>query len=497
MIDVFQILSMILNPEVVFAIVIASLYGLFIGTIPGLTATMATALLVPFTFWLPPLPGLAMIITMSALAIFAGDIPATLIRIPGTPASAAFTQDSYELAKQGKAGVVLGIDLVIGGVLSGLFGVLMLILFAPPLAEFASSFTSIEYFWLCAFGLSTAVAVSTGSPIKGALSLLLGIFLASIGLDETYGFARFTFGNVELLGGVSFIPAMIGIFGIPEIIRQVSGEKVYESIAETRVEHVFKDVFSILRKYKVNFVRSSLIGVLIGALPGAGADIAAWVAYGVSKQFSKEKGKFGRGSIEAVVDAGSANNSSLAGTWIPTLVFGIPGDSITAIVLGVLMMKGLRPGPLIFQQQADLIYALFAIFILANIIMLPFGYLAIRLSSLLLKVPRNILMPAILVFCIIGSYAINNSLFDVALMLILGIIAYFMEQDGFPTAPMVLGIVLQPILERQFMMSIIKTRGEIVPFFTRPIAAVLSILTILAWLLPLVSYMREKSKNKI
>ena len=337
-------------PKVLLIICLSSIYGLFVGAMPGLTATMAAALLIPFTFFMDPVPALVSIVTMSAMAIFAGDIPAALVRIPGTPSSAAYTQDSFELTKQGKAELVLGVDVVFSAI-GGLMGAVVLMSSAPLLAEVAMKFSSFEYFWLAALGLSATVMVSRGSQVKGALAMVLGLFLSTVGVDITLGYPRFTFGSVELLNGVDFIPAMIGVFGVSEVLRNVlAGEMAYP-ITRVRAGKIFTGTWGLLKRYKVNVLRSGLLGTFIGILPGAGADIAAWLAYAVSKRSSKEPEKYGAGSLEAIIDAGTANNSCLAGDWVPALVFGIPGDSITAIVIGVLFMKGLRPGPMIFEQQ--------------------------------------------------------------------------------------------------------------------------------------------------
>jgi TctA family transporter len=455
---------------------------------------MAAALLIPFTFFMDPVPALVSVVTMSAMAIFAGDIPAALVRIPGTPSSAAYTQDSYELTKQGKAELVLGAD-VFFSCLGGLLGAVILMTSAPILAEFAMTFTTFEYFWLAAMGLSATVMVSAGSQVKGALSMFLGLFLSTVGVDITLGLPRFTFGSVELLNGVDFIPAMIGLFGVSEVIRSVMAGELAYPITRVRTTSIFKGMLGLLKKYQVNFWRSGLIGTLIGVLPGAGADIAAWVAYAVSKRFSKEPEKYGKGSIEAIVDSGTANNSCLAGDWVPALVFGIPGDSITAIVIGVLFMKGLRPGPMIFEQQPEILYAVYMAFILANLLMVPFGWLAIKCSSQMLRVPRNILMPGILLFCIVGSFAINNTVFDVGIMLVMGVVGYFLEANGFPVAPVVLGLVLGPIVEKNFMMSVIKTDWNLAQFFTRPGSATLCILTILIWFFPLYMAILERARK--
>lgn len=484
-------LGMLADPTVWLVIVLASAYGLFIGAMPGLTATMATALLVPFTFFMPPFTGLAAIVTMEAMAIFAGDIPAALVRIPGTPSSAAYTDDSYQLAKKGKAELVLGVDVVCSA-LGGIMGAVVLMIAATALAEVAIHFTSFEYFWLGALGLSATTMVGSGSIIKGALAVLFGLFLSTVGLDITLGYPRFTFGSTELLNGVNFIPAMIGLFGISEVIRNVTSPHLSLEITGVNHRQIFRGVWGVVSKYRWNILRSGGIGTFVGILPGAGADVAAWLAYGVSKRFSRTPEEFGKGHMEPVVDAGTANNACLAGDWVPALVFGIPGDAITAIVIGVLYMKGVRPGPLIFEQQRPLLYALYLTFIVANLLMIPFGYVAIWASAKTLKVSRSILLPGILIFCIVGAYAINNSFFDVGVMLAMGILGYFFEANGFPVAPIVLGMVLGPIVEQNFMVSVIKTQWDLTQFFTRPVSALLAGLTLLTWSVPLLPFGRVR-----
>jgi TctA family transporter len=487
--------SLLASWKLLLTIALCSLYGLFVGAVPGLTATMAAALLVPFTFFMEPLAALVAIVTMEAMAIFAGDIPAALVRIPGTPSSAAYTDDSYELTKQGKAELVLGVD-VMTSAIGGLMGAVVLMTSAPLLAEVALTFTSFEYFWLAALGLSATVMIASTNPLKAGLALFVGLFLSTVGLDITLGYPRFTFGSTELLNGVDFIPAMIGLFGVSEILRNMASSHLQYPIAAIKAERIFSGVAKTLWRYKANMVRAGAIGVFIGILPGAGADIAAWIAYAAAKRFSKEPETFGKGAIEPIVDAGTANNACLAGDWVPALVFGIPGDSITAIVIGILFMKGLRPGPMIFEQQPQLVYAVYLSFIVANILMIPFGYLAIKVSGTMLKVPRNILMPAILMFCIVGSFAINNSLFDVGLMLAMGILGYFFENNGIPVAPIVLGMVLGPIVEQNFMVSMIKSEWDLTQFFIRPAAAILGVLTILTWLAPFLPALARRFRSE-
>lgn len=484
--------ELLIQPHVIVLAFASSFFGLFMGAVPGLTATMAMALLVPFTFFMDQVSVLVCVICMSGMAIFAGDIPATLVRIPGTPSSAAYCDDAYLLTQKGKASLALGLNVMVSA-LGGIAGALVLMLAAPLLARFASRFTSFEYFWLALLGLSATVAVSQGSTAKNGLALLIGLFLSTIGIDITLGFPRFTFGMVDLLSGISFIPAMVGLFGVSEVIR-VSLETKEAQMPQVHFGffEMIREAVRGLRGKAYTAIQSSAIGTLVGALPGAGADIAAWIAYGAGKSSSKHPEEFGKGSEEGIVAGTAANNAALAGTWIPALVFGIPGDSITAILLGVLMMKGIQPGPSIFEKQGDLVYAIYLMFIIANLLLIPLGWLATRSGLLMLKVPKRILMPCILLFCIVGAYAINNSLFDVGVMLAMGVLGYMLQQVGVPSAPIVLGLILGPMLERNFMMSVMKTQGSLTMFFTRPISAVLALLTLAAWLYPL--YRRRRAR---
>jgi len=474
---------MVFEPYTMLVIVLASLYGLFVGAVPGLTATMATALLVPVTFFMAPIPAVAAIVTATAMAIFSGDIPGCLLRIPGTPASAAYTDEAFAMTRKGLAEQALGAGLVFSAV-GGLFGTMVLILAAPALADFATRFSSFEYFWLVLLGLTCAVFITSDRPLKGLIMLFLGLLVACVGLGNPAGFPRFTFGNVEMMGGIGLIPMMIGMFAISEIIRYVVDTSPPAEMVVEQVGNVLKGQWALARKYPAQILRGSALGTAVGALPGAGADIAAWMSYGVSKKFSKEPEKFGTGHVEGIVESGAANNSALAGAWIPALVFGIPGDSITAIVIGVLYMKNMNPGPSLFTNNPQNIYAVFLIFIIANIIMIPLGILCIKVARRILKVPRNILMPVILMFCVVGTFAINNDLFSIGVMLVAGLLAYVFEDNDFPIAPAILGVVLGSMLEENFITSMIKSDGNLGAFFARPIAAALAGLTILIWLTP-------------
>lgn len=490
--------GLVFDPYVLGVMLAAGAFGLFVGAMPGLTATLATALLVPITFFMEPIPALAAIVSTTAMAIFAGDLPGALLRIPGTPASAAYVDDTHKLTQAGKANEGLGTALVCA-VIGGLVGATILAFTAPLLAEVALSFSTYEYFWLATFGLTCAAFVSTGSPVKGLVSLLFGLFIATIGIDIMAGQPRFTMGSVELMGGVSFIPAMIGMFAVSEVLRwalgTTGGRDKMAAVRQTSGS-IFMAGLASVRRYKLGVARGSLAGTLIGILPGAGADIAAWVTYAISKKSSKTPEKFGTGHTEGLVDAGAANNASLGGAWVPALVFGIPGDTITAIVIGILYMKGMNPGPMVMLYQPELLYAVFIAFFVANLLLLPLGWIAIKSYGQMLKVPREVLMPIILILCMVGAFAINNTVFGVTIMLVLGVIAFVMEENGFPVAPAILGIVLGSMIERNFMQSMMKVDGNLLAFFERPIAATLGVITIAIWLYVIIGAIRGRHRRR-
>jgi TctA family transporter len=478
-----QAFALVFDPYVLTVILCSALFGLFVGCIPGLTATMATALLVPITFFMPPVPAIAAIVTATAMAIFAGDIPGALLRIPGTPASAAYTDEAYAMTKKGQAEIALGAGLVFSAI-GGLFGTLVMITSAPALAEVALKFSDYEYFWMVVLGLAGAVFIGNASVLKASIALLLGLLVACIGLDNPAGYPRFTFGSTELTGGVSLIPMMVGMFAISEILRFMVHLDPPLKLATEKIGNIFRGMWELLVKYRWPLVRGSALGTIIGIQPGSGADMAAWMSYAMSKKFSKEPEKFGTGHVEGIVESGAANNSSLAGAWIPALVFGIPGDSITAIAIGVLYIKGLNPGPTLFVNNPQNIYAIFLVFILANLIMIPLGWLTIKVAKAVLSVSRNIVMPTILLFCIVGSFAINNTVFGVLLILVFGLLAFVLEENGFPVAPAILGVVLGQMMEENFIKSMIKSDGDVTAFVTRPIAGGLAAATVVILLWP-------------
>lgn len=470
------------HTEVLIAILLSSLYGLAVGSLPGLSATMATALLVPVTFYLSPIAAVATIIAASAMAIFAGDIPGALLRIPGTPASAAYTDEAYAMTRKGQPELALGIGLWFSAI-GGIAGTLSLILLAPSLAEMALNFSTFEYFWLALLGLMCATLVARSSPIKAIASMLLGLLFACIGMENPSGVPRFTFGVVDLLGGIEVIPALVGMFAVSEVMRAMVTPPP-PLMGRRRFGSILKGQWALTKKYPVPQIRGNIIGIIIGVLPGAGADMAAWVSYAMAKKFSKEPEKFGTGHPEGLIEAGASNNASLASGWVPSLIFGIPGDTITAIAIGVLFMKGLNPGPTLFTTKASSMYAIYIIFIIANIIMIPLGIMMIRAASFVLHVPRSLVVPIIALLCAVGPFAVTNSPFSIVTVAFFGVLGFVMEKNGYPVAALVLGVVMGSMVEQSFVSSLIKSDGSLLPFFSRPVASVLAALTIGALIWP-------------
>ncbi|MDR2390180.1 MAG: tripartite tricarboxylate transporter permease [Planctomycetota bacterium] len=460
----------LLSPDILLPWILSMLLGVVVGATPGLSATMAVALIIPMTYYMTPLAGLAMIIGVTFTSIFTGDIPATLIRIPGTPASGVAVLDSHELAKQGRATMALTLNLLCSAI-GGFLGVTCLVYLSPPLSKIALRFTHFQYFWLGAFGLSVSAALSMKAPLRGVISACLGLLVSTVGVDATTGYPRFHFGNADLSGGISFVPAMIGLFGVSEVLKSVHFPSTLQrrAVDAQKRPGELREVFHHIAWNKWLILRSSILGTVVGALPGAGADIAAWFSYGVEKRLSRESEKFGSGHVPGVIAPTSANNAAVAGTWIPALVFGIPGDSVTALVLGAMIMYNIRPGPMIFVENADIVNGLFSIAYISQILLIPVGYLGIRVFAWLLKMPKNLVMGGVVLFSIVGSFAINNNPFDILIMTVFGVAGYFLEKNDIPLSPMILGIILGGILENNLRIGLLKSDGSILPFVDNPL----------------------------
>ena len=468
------------TPSVFIPWLLAILFGIVVGATPGLSATMAVVLIIPVSYYMPPLAGLAMVLGVSCTAILSGDIPATYIRVPGTGSSAAAVLDGYEMHKRGKGGLALSIDIFCSAI-GGVIGVLFLIFLSPYLAALALRFTHFQYFWLGVFGLLMGAILSKSTPVKGIVATCLGLLISTVGTDISTGYNRFTFGILELADGVVFSPVMIGLFGVAEILVILSKPKelsVNAVLGEETMPSPF-EVLGIIWRHKWLVFRSALIGVGVGALPGAGGDVASWVSYGAAKETSKNPDKFGTGTVEGVIAPTSANNAAICSAWIPALVFGIPGDSITAVVLGAMMMYGLAPGPQIFVNNAEMIHGLFFIALISQFMLIPAGYLGVKAFRQILKMPKNIVFVLVAVFALVGSFSIRHNFFDIYVMLFMGVLGYFMRSISMPQAPLVLGVILGPIVENNLRVGMLKSRGNLSIFFTDPICAVLITLILL------------------
>ncbi len=462
--------------EGLLALLLGGLYGSLFGAIPGLTATLAVALFIPLAFFLDPLVALPAIIAISSVAIFAGDVGSTVARIPGTPASAAYVEELYGLARTKGPLYSLGLS-AMGSAVGGIIGTLLLIVGATSIAALATQFSSFEYFWVAVLGLTAGVFASGGAPLKGLVSLLLGLLFATVGIDPTLGYPRFHFENPTLLGGLDYIVAMIGLFGFSEVLEYLyrghtKDRKQVPAAQGASANQFYRKPLLLMLHSRWLVVRSSLMGVLMGFLPGAGADIGAWVSSSFQKMTKAKDPEVEQDRI--VLSGTTSNNAAVASAWIPALSLGLPGDTVTAMVLGVFMMKGITPGPLLFEANLTLIWALYLTFILANILLLPvFGYLTARLAALIVKAPFNLLLSVIVGVCVVGAYAINNNPFDVWIMAGMGVVAFLLRRGGFPLAQVVLGMVLGPILEQNFMVSAIKSSWSMTSFFERPLALAL------------------------
>ena len=465
--------------------------GIIVGSLPGLTATMGCALLIPFTYSLPPVQGLLLLMGIFSGGIYGGSISGILIRTPGTPAAAATLLDGYPLSQKGEGGKAIGIS-TIASFIGGTIGALLMAFLAPQIAEFGLKFGPPEFFALAIFGLTMIISISGESLLKGAIVVLVGLLLTTIGFDPLSGVPRFAFGNDNLLGGITFIPVLIGLFGFAQVFRNIEKMDI--------VPQVKSKVGSILPKFKEikpllpTMAKSGGLGSLLGSVPGLGADVAAFVAYGEAKRTSKEPEKFGKGSHEGIAAPESANNGATGGAMIPMLTLGVPGDAVTAVLLGALTIHGLQPGPLLFRDHIDIVYPIFAGMILCQVVLLIVGLGGARVFAKLINIDTKLLTPVIFLLCITGSYAIRFSFFDVGLALVVGVVAYFMGKGKFPVSPILLALILGPMAEQNMRRSLLLSQDDPSIFFTRPISA---IFLLLALFMAITSYRKFKKLRKM
>lgn len=456
--------------------------GLAIGALPGFTSTMGMVVLLPITFALSPIEGLLMLIGVYVGGIAGGCIPAIALGIPGTPASAATVFDGFPLFRKGHAEEALGIGIV-ASFIGGSISAIILMFLAPPIASFALRFGPAEYFALGILGMTLIISVSGSSMLKGLFAGLIGAFFAMIGVDSILGLPRFTFGNSYLAGGISYVPALIGLFGFSDVIDALlRGSKLLQPKNTTRF-----GIAKVPRKTLLHILptclRSGILGTLVGAIPGAGADIAAFLSYDVEKRLSKNPSLYGKGEPRGIAAPEAGNNADAGGAMIPMSTFGIPGDAQTAVLIGGLMLQGLRPGPLLFQEQPDIIWSIFVGLLVAQFIMLFFGLLSAPLAVKIVAQPPSILFPLIGVICIVGAFALANSIFDIWIMLIFGIVGYFLKRADIPVIPIVLAMILMPMVEGELRRALILAPKGFISLFSRPIFSILigvAILSILS-----------------
>ena len=459
-------LALVGNVESFLALALGIVIGVIGGAIPGMSATMAVALTLPFTFSMQPITGILLLLGVYKGGIFGGSIPAILIKTPGTPASSATILDGFPMAEKGQAGRALGMALW-ASCTADLISNLSLILFAGWLASFALSFGPPEFFTLILFSLTIIAGVSGDSLLRGALSALLGLLLATIGLDLIYGTNRFTFGDPNMMGGLNFIAVLIGLFAIPEVIAMVWNPTAHlgnvRRVGKSRVS------FADYRKSFKSIVRGSLIGVFLGSIPGIGAAPAAFLSYSEARRKSPDKENFGKGEVEGVAASEAGNNGVAGATLIPLLALGVPGDVITAIIIGAFMIHGLQPGPMMFVMNTGIIYGLFIGLIVSSVFLFTFGSIAIRGFKFVADVPKRILVPAVLILCVYGVYAVNNNIFDIGVMFAMGWVGYLMMRSRIPAAPFLIAFILGPLLEDNFRQSMLMSGSDPAVLFRGPI----------------------------
>lgn len=442
------------------------LMGVVIGCIPGMTGNMAVALVLPFTFYMPPITALLLLVALYKGAIYGGSISAILIKTPGTPAAACTVFDGYGLAEKGQAGKALYMALY-ASVVADFLSNIALIFFTGFIADFALRFGPPEFFTLICFSLTIVASVSESSLAKGLVSAGLGLLLVTIGIDVVHGTERFSFGSGDMMAGLNFIPVLIGLFAFPEVIAACV-EKIHENVKASSLDDSRVTWPDFKRCFK-SIIRGSFIGIVLGAIPGIGSAPAAFLSYGEAQRNSTHPETFGHGELEGVAASEAGNNGCCGATMIPLLSLGVPGDAITGIILGAFIMHGLSPGPLLFQENLPTVYALYIGILLSSLMMFVTGYLCIRGFSKVANVPKRILFPAVLVLCFYGCFAINNSMFDVGVMLAMGVLGYTMRCMKVPAAPYLIAFILGPMLEDNLRRSLLMSDGSYMIFLRSPI----------------------------
>ncbi|MDR2055965.1 MAG: tripartite tricarboxylate transporter permease [Desulfovibrio sp.] len=474
--DVFEALASALSWSTVGWVCLGTLYGLIFGIIPGLTAMLAVIILIPVTYSMAPVTGISMLVGVYIGSISGGLVAAILLGMPGTPSSITTALDGFALTRQGQAGRALGIGIT-SNLVGCLIGWFFLVLGAPLIANFAVNFGPVEYVSVVIFGLTVVISLSGDSLPKGALMAAFGLMLSTIGIDPINGMARNTLGLSFLEGGISFVPALIGLFVVAQVFNELKNMNAAHIIPQTSVSRVVM-TWREMRESAGNFLRSALIGVFIGILPGVGASLSTFVSYDQAKKASKNPETFGKGNIQGIVASETTNNAGIGGALIPLLSLGIPGDAITAALLGGLQIHGIEPGPLLASEHPELISGVFIYFLIATVCMyLTMILIGARVFPIVLRVRKSFLMPLVLVFSLIGCYNISYSITDVWVSFLFGIMGFFLSRHGYPLVPLVITIVLGSMFEKQLRTALLLTKGSLLPFVTTPVSMLFLILS--------------------
>lgn len=482
--------DLLTNPKCLLLMLIAVACGIVIGALPGLTATMGVALMTPFTYGMDMEYGLPMLLAIYCSAVYGGSISAILLNTPGTPAAAATVLDGYPMAKNGQAGRALSMS-VLASTVGGLIGVAAMILFAPAMSKIALHFTSAEFAMIAVFGLSIIVSISGDSLLKGFIAAGLGLLLCCIGLDPMDGYPRFTFGSLNLYSGFELVPVLIGLFAVSECLLSIENKEKAQKI-NSKLERLLSPL-SDIKRCMGHIVKSGIIGTFIGCIPGAGSDIACFVAYGEAKRSAKNSDEFGKGAIEGVAAPESANNAVGGGAMIPMLSLGVPGDPVTAVLIGALMIQGLTPGPLLYRDHQDVVYLIFAAMVIANIFMFIVATAGLPAFVKVISIDNNILVPIIFVLCMVGSFSLRNNIFDVWTALGFGVVGYLLQKVKLPVSPILLALILGPMAETNLRRMLVANDGSYLPL-TSPICLVLLALSVFMVVSTL--YKQSKSRTK-
>ncbi|MDT8861330.1 tripartite tricarboxylate transporter permease [Alkalihalobacillus sp. MEB130] len=490
--NVLYALTHVFDLKIILFMILGVVVGIVVGGMPGLSVTIAVALILPFTFGMDPALSILMLLAVYCSGIYGGSIGAILLNTPGTAASAATAADGFALTQKGKTGQALGMSLyasVIAGLLSGV----VLLFVAPQIAKFALGFGPPEYFTLALFGLTIIAAVSGKSLAKGLVMACLGILISTVGIDPINGNTRLTFDTMFLMAGISLIPALLGLFAISEILKQSQIGINKLSVNGDVDDNGFG--WRNVIPFRKTILKSSLIGVIIGAIPGTGGSISSFLAVNEARRVSKDPDSYGKGNLDGVAASEAGNNGTTGATLIPMMTLGIPGDVVTAVLLGALLIQGLQPGPQLFQNHGGLVYTIMIGFILVNIILFIVAKLAIKQFAKVSRVPASILFPIVLVCCLVGSFAYDNSMRSVWFALFFGIVGYILPKYGYSVVPMLIGIILGPLAETSLRRSLVLSNESLLIFFQRPISLFFIILIVLSLVLPLIKKFRE-SKEK-